>query len=157
MILPVISTDGLAPPPADGTLTNRLAALSELVLEIPSGGGRAEAVAGYKAFLAEFGCRVGPFDVLAEDKDAKVSLFSKSRMYTHAAVVVVGVPWHSRAWRRACLLVVMTRSRPETRLLQTGRVDSNLWPRACCMSRTTVRRWMVTCLKEDEGCVGVYR
>ena len=83
MILPVISTDGLAPPPADGTLTNRLAALSDLVLEIPSGGGGAEAVAGYKAFLAEFGCRVGPFDVLAEDKDAKVSLFSTSRTYVH--------------------------------------------------------------------------
>lgn len=72
MILPVISNDGLTPPPAD-TLTKRLAALSELVLDLPNGGGGAEVVAGYKAFLSEFGCRVGPFDVLAGDKDAKVT------------------------------------------------------------------------------------
>eukprot|EP00903_Cladosiphon_okamuranus_P018234 g16773.t1 len=72
MIVPVIrSTDGVTPPPAD-TLTKRLAALSELALEVPNGGGGAEVVAGYKAFLREFACRVGPFDVLAAgDGDAK--------------------------------------------------------------------------------------
>eukprot|EP00752_Nemacystus_decipiens_P012342 g10942.t1 len=70
MILPVIGNDGLTPPPSD-TLTNRLAALSDLVLDLPKGGGGAEVVAGYKAFLSEFGCRVGPFDVLSRDRDAK--------------------------------------------------------------------------------------
>lgn len=74
MILPVMINDGLSPPPAD-TLTNRLAALSELALEVPNGGGGADVVAGYKAFLSEFGCRVGPFDVLGGDRDAKVSSY----------------------------------------------------------------------------------
>lgn len=78
MILPVIGNDGLTPPPAD-TLTNRLSALSELVLQLPSGGGGAEVVAGYKAFLGDFGCRVGPFDVLAGDRDAKVQQQQQSR------------------------------------------------------------------------------
>lgn len=71
MILPVISNDGLTPPPAD-TVTSRLSALSDLVLEVPGGGGGAEVVAGYKAFLSDHGCRVGPFDVLAGDRDVKV-------------------------------------------------------------------------------------
>lgn len=73
MILPVIINDGQGPPPAD-TATRRLAALSELVLQVPDGGAGAGAdvIAGYKAFLGEFGCRVGPFDVLSEDKDAQV-------------------------------------------------------------------------------------
>lgn len=71
MILPVIVNDGQTPPPADA-LTTRLAALSELVILLPSGGG-AGAVAGFKGFLGEFGCRVGPFDVLEGDKDAKAS------------------------------------------------------------------------------------
>lgn len=73
MILPVIGNDGLTPPPAD-TLTKRLAALSELALEVPNGGGGAEVVAGYKAFLGEFACRVGPFHVLTADRDAKVQI-----------------------------------------------------------------------------------
>lgn len=73
MILPVITNDGQTPPPADDILTIRLAALSELVLQIPSDGGGAGVVAAYKAFLGEFNCRVGPFDVLAaSDRDAKV-------------------------------------------------------------------------------------
>lgn len=74
MILPVIDNDGQTPPPADDTLTTRLAALSELVLQIPGGGGGAGLVAGYKAFLGEFNCRVGPFDALEGDRDAKVML-----------------------------------------------------------------------------------
>lgn len=77
MILPVISNDGLTPPPAD-TLTKRLAALSELVLEFPTGSGDAEGVGGYKTFLSEFGCRVGPFDVLAGERDAKVRTCPRS-------------------------------------------------------------------------------
>lgn len=71
MILPVIVNDGQSPPRADA-LTTRLAALSELVIQLPSGGG-AGIVAGFKAFLGEFACRVGPFDVLAGDRDAKAS------------------------------------------------------------------------------------
>lgn len=73
MILPVIINDGQGPPFAD-TLTKRLAALSELVLQVPDGsaGPGAEVIARYKTFLGEFGCRVGPFDVLSEDRDAKV-------------------------------------------------------------------------------------
>ncbi|CAB1119790.1 unnamed protein product [Ectocarpus sp. CCAP 1310/34] len=71
MILPVIVNDGQSPPRADA-LTTRLAALSELVIQLPSGGGVAM-VAGFKAFLGEFACRVGPFDVLAADRDAKAS------------------------------------------------------------------------------------
>lgn len=74
MILPVIVNDGRGPPPAD-TTTKRLAALSELVLLIPDGdnvGVGAEAATGYKAFLSEFACRVGPFNVLSEDGDVKV-------------------------------------------------------------------------------------
>lgn len=78
MILPVISNDGLTPPPAD-TLTNRLSALSELVLQVPNGGGGVEVVAEYKTFLSEFGCRVGPFDVLAGDRDAQVRSPSNHR------------------------------------------------------------------------------
>ncbi|CAM9400949.1 unnamed protein product [Pylaiella littoralis] len=72
MILPVIINDGQGPPFAD-TLTKRLAALSELVLQVPDGsaGPGAEVIARYKTFLGEFGCRVGPFDVLSEDRDAK--------------------------------------------------------------------------------------
>ncbi|CAN0407161.1 unnamed protein product, partial [Ectocarpus sp. 12 AP-2014] len=69
MILPVIVVDGQLPPRADA-LTTRLAALSELVIQLPSEGG-AGIVAGFKAFLGKFACRVGPFDVLAGDRDAK--------------------------------------------------------------------------------------
>lgn len=71
MILPVIVNDGQTPPPADA-LTTRLAALSELVIQLPSGGG-AGVVAGFKAFLGEFGCRVGPFNVLEGDREAEAS------------------------------------------------------------------------------------
>lgn len=97
MILPVLSNDGLAPPPAD-TLTNRLAALSELVLQVPNGGGGAEVVPGYKAFLSEFGCRVGPFDVLAGDQGATVGTAGGSRCRT---IVYISVAdelvccWHT--------------------------------------------------------------
>ncbi|CAM9954220.1 unnamed protein product [Ectocarpus sp. 6 AP-2014] len=71
MILPVIVNDGQSPPRADA-LTARLAALSELAIQLPSEGG-AGMVVGFKAFLGEFACRVGPFDVLAGDRDAKAS------------------------------------------------------------------------------------
>ncbi|CAM9318139.1 unnamed protein product [Scytosiphon promiscuus] len=74
MILPVVSSDGQGPPPADAILT-RLAAVSEIVLQLPDGGGAAGVVAGHKDFLSEYGCRVGPFDVLAsEDREAKASM-----------------------------------------------------------------------------------
>lgn len=79
MIVPIVPLpkDGRAP--AD-MLTSRLAAISEVML-LGSGddvaGSGAELAAGYKAFLSECGCRVGPFDVLSGDQDAKVSKPSK--------------------------------------------------------------------------------
>lgn len=79
MILPVVLNDGQGPPSAD-TITTRLAALSEIVLQLPNSGGGAGVVSGYKTFLSEFGCRVGPFDVLAaEDREAKASVCSEKQ------------------------------------------------------------------------------
>ena len=74
MILPIVPLpkDGQAPP---DMLTSRLAAVSEVML-LGSGdeadGSGAELAAGCKTFLSECGCRVGPFDVLSGDQEAKV-------------------------------------------------------------------------------------
>lgn len=94
MILPVVALPSLDEEGCVGqslvdTLTSRLGALSEVVLRGSGDGGGVDAakVKGYVPLLRQCPCRVGPFEVLSGDRDAKVSYHSVLCSAVHEATM----------------------------------------------------------------------